>query len=51
MSEKPREYTESEIREKFIRHIWNLIDYWEYVQTNDGYGPLEIECPVLLFPS
>ena len=24
-----REYTMEEVREKFIRHVWSLIDYWE----------------------
>lgn len=24
-----REYTTDEIREKFLRHVWNLIEYWE----------------------
>jgi len=27
MSE-PREYTEDEIREKFLKHVWHLIEYW-----------------------
>lgn len=24
-----REYTEEEIREKFIKHIWSIIRYWK----------------------
>jgi hypothetical protein len=25
---KPRAYTEEEIREKFLRHAWEIIDFW-----------------------
>ncbi len=28
--EKPREYTEEEIRKMFIQHVWCMIDYWEH---------------------
>lgn len=26
---EPREYTEKEVRAKFLKHIWGLIAYWE----------------------
>lgn len=26
---KPREYTDEEVREKFLRHVWSLIHWWE----------------------
>lgn len=25
----PREYTEDEVRQKFLQYIWALIDYWD----------------------
>jgi hypothetical protein len=28
---KPRPYTEEEIRQKFLDHIWTVIDYWDTV--------------------
>jgi hypothetical protein len=32
---KPRQYTTEEVQEKFLRHIWGLIGYWE----NDDRTP------------
>ena len=26
---KPRAYTEDEVRQQFLEHIWRLIDYWD----------------------
>lgn len=26
---KPRQYTEDEVREMFLRHVWLMIDYWD----------------------
>jgi hypothetical protein len=40
MSE-PREYTEDEIREKFIKHIWSLIDYWHKIHNKSEKEKME----------
>jgi hypothetical protein len=26
---KPREFTDEEVKEKFLKHIWSVIKYWE----------------------
>jgi len=28
MCEKPREYTENEVTERFLEHIWDYVRYW-----------------------
>ena len=27
--EKPRQYTAEEIRDQFINHMWDLVEYWD----------------------
>jgi hypothetical protein len=29
MDNKPREYSENEIRENFLRNVWSIVDYWK----------------------
>lgn len=36
MSDEPREMTEEEMTERFIQHIWMLIDYWERESRTPG---------------
>lgn len=26
--DKPREWTEDEIRERLLRHVWDMVEYW-----------------------
>ena len=39
---KPREYTDEEVREKLIKHLWSVLDYWLYeTRTPDLRGKME----------
>ena len=35
VSQEARVYTEDEIREKFLKHIWLLIQYWECLSKRE----------------
>jgi hypothetical protein len=32
----PRAYTEEEVREMFLKHLWGLVDYWATVEGKDS---------------
>lgn len=33
---QPHELTEEEVREKFLRHVWGLVEYWGKVEGADN---------------
>ena len=35
-----REFTEEEVREKFLQHCWVLIDYWENVPNKSMHDKM-----------
>lgn len=49
METKPRAYTEEEVREKFLRHIWHVIDYWDKEsRASDARSKMEGVCHSIL---